>query len=215
MNESTRLKRWFRTALIAIALQVSCVRAQATPADEKLSWDSPKIRQIENEWQSLQDTYHNTPEKIPGGGGKDQYVLFSLLENALLERRFSDRELQQLASGTELIPDRAFTDQVVDCMVWRFVETNDRADLVTLLSKRCTGLVGSQTIEFCLAYWGSQLKDPILVLGEAFSNSKSPENCHNLAIAVRRGFSGHGIQGRADADYVNNAMRWYEKRKTT
>jgi hypothetical protein len=32
-------------------------------------------------------------------------------------------------------------------------------------------------------------------------------------VAVRRGFTGSGISGKDDAEFVNNAMRWYEKEK--
>ena len=68
-------------------------------------------------------------------------------------------------------------------------------------------------IEFYLAYYGEKLKDPILVLGEAFSKCKVPEVRHDIAGAVRRGFAGHGIRGKDDAEYVANAMQWYEKEK--
>jgi len=85
---------------------------------------------------------------------------------------------------------------------------------VKLLSTRCQSEIGiSNDIEYYLADCGKKLKDPILVLGEAFSKCKVPEVRHDIAGAVRRGFAGHGIRGKDDAEYVANAMQWYEKEK--
>ena len=53
----------------------------------------------------------------------------------------------------------------------------------------------------------------MLVLGEAYSKCQIPETRKDLAAAVRRGFAGLGITGQDDAEYVKNAMCWYEKEK--
>jgi uncharacterized protein (TIGR03067 family) len=215
MSKSLNLGLWLRAAVVGAALAAlqGHAEAEAIPDDEQISWDSPKMGEIEKEWRSLQATYDKTPEKIPGGGGKDQYFRFSQLQHDLLSKRLSDRELRQLAGAPGPIPDGAFTDNVVDLIVWTLVEIGDRDRLVTLLSKRCTGRVYGETVEYCLAFRGYKLKDPILVLGEAYSKCQSPETCHNLAAAVRRGFSGHGIHCKDDAGYVKSGMQWYEKEK--
>jgi hypothetical protein len=73
---------------------------------------------------------------------------------------------------------------------------------------------GYEDIEFYLALRGNKLKDPILVLGEAFSRCEVPEVRHDIAGAVRRAFIGQGILGEDDAEFVKNAMQWYEKEKS-
>ena len=216
MNESLCPGLWFREALVALALAVSqaCVQAQAIPQGEQMTWDSPKMRQIEKEWQSLDDAYTNMPEKIPGGVGKDKYGWLEGLKYRLLQKRLSDRDLRQLAAAAGPIPDRPFTNSVVEFMARAFIEAGDRGSLVTLLSRRCPPRIGHYLgIEFWLASWGYKFQDPVLILAEAYSKCESPETRHILAAAMRRGFGGHGIVGKDDADYVNNAQQWYEKEK--
>ena len=214
MNESLRPGLWFRTALAALALAVSqaCVQAQGVPEDERISWNSPKISEIEREWQELENTWAETPKKIPGPPGSN-HTQVETLQKKLIGIRLSDRELQGLAGAAGPIPDRKFVKQVVDCMVRSFLETGDRDTLVTILSKRCPDRVVSEPIEIYLAYLGYRLKDPILILGQAYSKCQDPQTCHALAGAVRRGFADLGIQGKDDADYVKNAMQWYENEK--
>jgi uncharacterized protein (TIGR03067 family) len=57
------------------------------------------------------------------------------------------------------------------------------------------------------------MKDPILILGEAYSRCTIPEVRHDIAAAVRRGFRGLGIHGKDDAEFIANAMKWYEQEK--
>jgi hypothetical protein len=53
-----------------------------------------------------------------------------------------------------------------------------------------------------------------LVLGEAYSKCQVPEVRHDLAGVGRRAFIGQGIRGKDDAEYVTNAMQWYEEEKS-
>ena len=57
------------------------------------------------------------------------------------------------------------------------------------------------------------LGDPIAVLGEAYSQCQIPEVRRQIANAVCRSFTGSGIRGKDDAEFVRNAMKWYEKEK--
>ena len=215
MKRSLRPGRWFRTVLVGIVLAAlhGSAASRAIAQEEKLSWDSPKMREVESEWHSLEDTNHNTPEQIPGDQPKSKYDSLLRLQDSLLKKRLSDRDLQHLAEAVGPIPYTEFTNQVVDCIVWSFLQNKEREGLVTLLSKRCTGRVGAGTIEYALAYRGYKFKDPILVLGEAYSKCQSPETRHNLAAAIRRGFSGNGIPFNGDADFVERALQWYEHEK--
>ncbi len=108
-----------------------------------------------------------------------------------------------------------FENMVLDVMLVTFVDTGDREGLVRLLSTRFRDVIGYDTpIELCLV--GSpehRLKDPILVLGEAYSKCQDPEVRHHLAIVVRRAFVGSGIEGKDDGEFVENAMQWFKDHK--
>jgi hypothetical protein len=100
-------------------------------------------------------------------------------------------------------------------MARSFIESGDRESLIAMLTTTpCPNrLSGYEDIEFYLAWEGKRMKDPILILGEAYSKCRVPEIRHQLAGAVRRAFADLGIRGKGDADYVKNAMQWYEKEK--
>jgi hypothetical protein len=177
------------------------------------------MRKIQNEWESLMDTANKTH----GKEGVEKYGLKNeKLDNMLLrilESNLSYDDLRTLTAMCETLPVRAkdrndFTNAVLAYMEKTFILSGDRDNLVKLLSTRCQlEVVLYVDIEFYLVLHGKKLKDPILVLGEAFSKSKVPEVRHDIAGAVRRGFAGHGIRGKDDAEYVANAMQWYEKEK--
>ncbi|HEY2411267.1 MAG TPA: hypothetical protein VGI40_03445 [Pirellulaceae bacterium] len=216
MNKAVRLRFWFRAALVGVALAVQhgCGWNQGMPEEKHITWDSPKMHEIERQWQSLQDAYDNNSETIPGKPGKDKYAQLEKMVNNLLRKNLSDRELRKLAGSTGTIPDLGFGHEVVEFMVRYFTRSGDRESLIALLSKRCPGRVGFyDTVEFCLTHRGQRLKDPILILGEAYSKCQVPAARHDLAAAVRRGFGGLGIRGQDDAEYIENAMQWYEKEK--
>jgi hypothetical protein len=81
-----------------------------------------------------------------------------------------------------------------------------------LLSRRCSSRIdGPELIEYWLAFHGTNLKNSMLILGEAYSRCRVPETRWLLAAAVRRSFAEFGIAGDTDEEYVANAMRWYEK----
>jgi len=212
MNRLSRLRFWFCAALVGVALAVQqgCEENQG----EHITWDSPKMREVEKQWQSLQDAYERTPEKIPGKGPKDKAEHLNAMVDRLLRKRLSDRELRQLAGSIQIMQNQEFVDRVVKFMVRCFTDSGDRKSLVTLLSTQCPGRVGFQNpVEFYLTHWGHRLKDPILILGEAYSQCQVPATRHDLAAAVRRSFAGLGIRGKDDAEYVKNAMQWYENEK--
>jgi hypothetical protein len=136
-----------------------------------------------------------------------------------LEKRISPQNRRHLAATVHVLrtktDDRShFENEALAFLVKAFVASGDRKSLVRLLSKRCENRIdGPELIEFWLTFHGQKLKDPILVLGEAYARCDVPETRHLLAAAVRRGFADFGIHGADDAEYVGNAMRWYENNK--
>jgi len=177
------------------------------------------MREIENEYKSLWATYNNSPEKIGGGDLKSKYGAVLRLVDRLFRKRVSGQNIRQLAASCDTLPVDAehrsqFANDLLAFMVKALVELEERDTLVSLLSTRCPGRVGGHTtIEFHLAYWGRALEDPILILGDAYSKCQVPDVRHDIAAAVRRGFAGLGIRGKNDAEFVANAMQWYEQEK--
>ena len=157
----------------------------------------------------------NHPEKILGNDGKTKYQHISWLVDDLFGTRLSQRDLRHLAVSCDSLPpsnsDRSqFANSLLAFMVHAFIRQGDRSALVQLLSVRCPSRVGFRTtIEASLA-GAETLQDPILILGEAYSKSTVPEVRHDLAAAVRRGFTDLGIRGDDDTDFVASAMKWYK-----
>jgi hypothetical protein len=210
----------YPVSLRAVLTCVAIVAVGGCAAKEHItSWDCPKMREVQKEWELLFDT----AEKTRGQEHKDKYggkneKLYDMLDR-ILKSNLSYDDLRNLTATCGTLPVRAedrseFAKAVLAYMERTFIDSGDRDNLVTLLSTRCQlRICGYEDIEFYLAFWGKKLKDPILVLGEAFSKCKEPAVRHDLAGAVRRGFVGQGIRGKDDAEYVTNAMQWYEKEK--
>ena len=91
----------------------------------------------------------------------------------------------------------AFTNAVLEHIVALFVGSGDRDRLVSLLSVRFVPRLGYHaTIEWYLAIFGKKLKDPISVLGEAYSKCQARAVRHDTASALRRGFTDLGVRGK-------------------
>jgi hypothetical protein len=210
--------------LVAMAAAHGCAGNQDRTAgvDQKQErtvgdWDSPRMREIENEWQALWDGYYEDPTR---NQSKSEYGTLMMAVERLFRTRLSGRSLRQLAARSEKAPvptvygSPPFESGVLEFMVQTFVESGDRESLVELLSKRCPYRVGwMTTIEYFVAYSGWRFADPILIFGEAHSKCQVPETRHALAAAVRRSFAGFGIHGKDDSEFVSNAIRWYMKEK--
>jgi hypothetical protein len=174
--------------------------------------------EVQKEWESFNKAAENTPpEKIEEQLGSKNEILDKML-NDILRKHFSQADQRCLAAscGTLLIlaQDRTrFANAVLDFLIVSFLERADRDSLVTLMSTRCPLHIGPESIEFVLVHSGTRIKDPILVLGDAYTKCKTPEVRCNLASAARRAFAGHIMQSLDDAEFVKNAMQWYEKEK--
>ena len=165
---------------------------------------------VKTEWESLYK---------PGAADQDEYGKLLESLDAVLEKHLSRRDVRQLAAscGTLAKTEKEcsnFENAVLAYSVRVLVKSGDREDLVKTLSTRCPHLINMyEAIEFHLALRGKNLKDPLLVLGEAYSRCRIPEVRHDLAAAVRRGFTDLGVRGKDDADFIKKAMQWYEREK--
>ena len=186
-----------------------------------MSWGSPEMRAIEKDWVSVRDACGMT---------RDKGLTCRIEVDKLFASRFSKRDVRHLAASCDVLPlqidHRNFTGNVLAFIITSFVDSGDRSALVKLLATRCPSrVVEGATIEGFLCAWGglpqasyfkfccNRLNDPILVLGEAYAMSRVPETRRQLAAAVRRGFADIPVHGKGDAEYVANAMRWYEQGK--
>jgi hypothetical protein len=217
-TEPLRQIVWFRAALVGVvlAIQPGCGEKQAVSEETTISWDSPKMLDIKNDWDSLRDTYAKTPEKI-SRVKKDTYTELVRMQGDLLRKRLSHEDVRHLAASSGSLPVHCrdwsnFDRAVIEFIIHAFVYSRDRESLVSLLSTRFPIRMGNWSIEFYLAMQ-DKLENPILILGEAYFKSRVPEVRHDIAAAVRRAFGGIGIPGKDDSDFVTNAMQWYNKEK--
>ncbi len=226
MSDAVRWHPFSGSALVCVLLATlqGCETHKDVPG---VKWDSPKMREIKNEWQSLWDTLAKSPEKVEGNFGKEKYLTVQSQVEHLFTGRLSKQDLRQLATSSDMLPARAedrtrFVNDALALLVKTLVKSRDRECLVELLSKRCPSRLDVyENIEYGLVFWGEykltlwgkRLEDPILILGEAYAKCQEPETRRILAAAVRRAFVGMGISGKDDAQYVANAMQWYESHK--
>ncbi|MCX7427696.1 MAG: SUMF1/EgtB/PvdO family nonheme iron enzyme [Planctomycetia bacterium] len=169
--------------------------------------------EVKGEWQALRDSF---PE---GSWSKDNSGERTKALHEVLEKRLSHQDMSALAAtcGTLAVDENdwsGFEGCVIDEMIDAFTAAGDRENLVTLLSTRCPSHYGSMDIEDYLVRIGEKsLKDPVLILGEAYSQCQVPHVRKTIAKAVRRGLKGFGIRGNDDAEFVQRAMKWYEEEK--
>jgi hypothetical protein len=179
------------------------------------AWDSPRMVAAKRDWDSL---LKNPP---PERAGSKNDKLIEMQEEILDKLSLSLADMRRLAATCEMLPvsDKnpdLFHWEVLALMVRTFVEKGDRESLVAVLSTRFPEFVGPEnpTEYYLFRSHNSALKDPLLVLGEAYSRCKDADVRRELAAAVRRGFVGFKIPGDDDAEFVANAMQWYKQNKS-
>jgi len=136
----------------------------------------------------------------------------------MLRREFSQDELHRLAASFVTLPVDPkkwsdFQSKLVCATIDCFLDSGDRGGLTVLLAVRCPRRAIRLDIEDRLAVSARTFKDPITVLGEAYAKSKIPETRQAIAEAARRAFTGSGIRGKDDGEFIENAMRWYRANK--
>jgi uncharacterized protein (TIGR03067 family) len=204
--------RLLHAALVfaAFALQQCFWDGQAAAAGEKAAWGSPTMGVVEKGWDALGRL--GSPDKV-------EYVRAMYLQREFLRRCLSDEDLHQLAGSCASLPARfedrsRFTNDVLALMVKVYVHSGDWDGLTSLLSTRCPRYLDMwDSIQLYLAQHGRGGKHPVLVLGDAYSKCGVPGVRRDLAVALRRAFAGCGITGKDDADFVKNAMLWYNEEK--
>ena len=78
-------------------------------------------------------------------------------------------------------------------------------DIESIIAERGRGYTLDDVGSLVFGDWNrikTRFKDPILMLGDAYEKSKSPKNRGVIAHALRRGFSGLGVCGKNDDDFV-------------
>jgi hypothetical protein len=96
------------------------------------------------------------------------------------------------------------------------MDEGDREGLVNLFSTRFPESLGPElgTAGCLIRSANKAMKDPVLVLGEAYSRCKDPDVRRKLAKSVRCEFEDLAAPDPSDdAQFVSNAMQWYEKNK--
>ena len=168
--------------------------------DPKLSWNSPKVLEVKKEFEALEASF-------TGPSTKDNYGERATKVGDLLKKRLSHREMSRLAATCETLPVHEenwspFERSLILEMVWVFLKSGDHDSLVTLFSNRFPSRYHFMDTEDLLVRHGEKLKDPILILAEAYSKAQVPEVRQAIAQAVRRGFKGSGIRANDDAGFV-------------
>ena len=197
------------------------------PDDAILSWRSPRMCAIENEYNLLLQR-HSTKQAADPVAAMEIYAERRRACTRLLSGRLSYQDLRQLAASCDTLPPRfedrqyGFIGATLAFMVESFVAAGDRQSLVELLSTRFVSRIGEHDdIELYLAtrgdvyldFRGNRLRDPILVLGDAYAKCTIPEVRDEIAASVRRGFGTLGIKAKDDREFVNTAMHWYMKER--
>jgi hypothetical protein len=174
---------------------------------------------VQKEYESLVDEAYKTQgdERVAKYGLKDEKL--SRMLDDIVTNNLSARDLRRLAATCGTLPTdenhwSRFTRHVFSYMMESLVDSGDRDVVLKTLSTRCPDCIGYYYfVEYYLAEKGEKLKEPVLLLGEAYSTCRDPEVRRHIAAAVRRGFTSSGVRGNDDAEFVSNAMRWYKKER--
>ncbi len=181
------------------------------------SWDCPRMNELEKECLSLWADYNEIPWDHERWGYKNGKL--NQMLNNILKKGLTDPDLHGLAKASKELPMRAddmsdFDKAVLKYMLMEFIQSSDRQGLVKLLSSRFTDQIGFQVpIEYGLVLWGKGMKNPILLLGDAYKKCEEPQVRHHIAVVVRRAFIGLGIKAQNDEEFIENAMKWYKENK--
>jgi hypothetical protein len=176
------------------------------PAGPQISWTSKELRALvenidENNRAKLR------PRDVPAASGNDVCDL--------LGKKYSKAEMHELAASFASASPKPtewanYQYLIREALTHIFRSDGDHDGLVTLLAASC--LRDEDDVEWLLAI-SKNIKDPILILGDAYAKAKRPETRAEIAAAVRRGFCGLGVTGRDDAELVKNAMEWFRQHR--
>ncbi len=174
-----------------------------------MTWDSTELARIKQTWIERKARLSALPPMQ--AYGEEIGLLGDVLGESL-----SEKQLGEVASSCKTMPLKrgGFHNTLLEALVVACVYRGYRDNLVTLLSIRFPERIGvNEDVEYFIVVCGTKLKDPVLVLGEAYDKCQVPDVRRAIAAAVRRAFIGSGIRGTDDAEFVRNAMRWYAQNK--
>jgi hypothetical protein len=179
-----------------------------------LSWDSQKLQEIKKEW--LKQPLPKTAKEKRGS-----YAQGLIRLEGLLKAKLTRKELSEVALSMKSMPvDEGqfglggFEGELLQAMVVDLLDNGDRKSLVDLLSVHCPMRIGlSIDIEFAIVLRGKTMNDPIRVLADAYGKATDANVRSDIAAALRRGFTGLGVIGKDDTDFIKNAMKWYDDNK--
>jgi hypothetical protein len=195
-----------------LALQSGCQPKVPVPSSglPVTSWNCPRMLEIKKEWQALHDSFGDK-------WTKDNYGEHTSNLQGIFKKRLSPQDMAVLAATVPAAHESTWSEfdrSAIESLFETFVLSGDRENLVTLLASRCASEYSFERVEAYLIRHGKQkLNDPILVLGEAYSRSEDLQVRKTIAEAARRSFKGLGVRGNDDAEFVDRAMRWYEKHR--
>jgi hypothetical protein len=146
------------------------------------------MRQLEKEWRLLMGAPRDTVVEKYKSTWRERVAA------RLIERRLSKQDISNLAASCNLLPvDPKDWSQFAHAVSAHLIVSLERNDLVRMLSTRCPYCVGERALEYILAAQGDweirlrdPLRDPILVLGEAYFNCKIPDVRRLLIEPIRR-----------------------------
>ena len=176
----------------------------------KISWSCDEIRQLVERIDREKSDAVKRGELDPRDCG--QRLIDALQQS--LTKEYSKTQLRQLAASFNSAPakrDGWTTHQLIlrDSLLYVLFDDGDREGVVIFLSVQCFQEVWYKNDIEGLLVGCKNLKDPILILGDAYDKSRRPETRCDIAGALRRGLRTQSIGGRDDAEFVKNAMAWY------
>jgi hypothetical protein len=174
---------------------------------------------MQRQYESLVDDANKTngPEAVAKYGLYNE-KLDDMLHH-IISSNLSSGDLRRLAATCGSLPKgddewRRFTRHVFGYMIESFVDSGDRDMVLKTISTRCPYCIGDwDYVETYLLSREDKVKEPILLFGEAYGMCRDPEVRRHIAVVVRRSFTASGVRGDDDAEFVRNAMQWYQKER--
>jgi hypothetical protein len=190
----------------------------------RFAWNGPEIRQIKKEWASIKEP------RPPKDGVTPRDVEFRFRQTkAILKKKLPKEGIPDLIRSLSALPvieekRSDFVKGFLEALAGTLIDSGDRADLVALFSTQFMSYIGFRPTEWVLVATSDKLKDPFLVLGEAYARAKDATVRTKIAGALHQGcdaagvrsvpvFYGEPVNRRDEAQFVKNSMKWFEENK--
>ncbi len=209
------LRHWARLPVCLCLLGSGCAEPESASdaAGDRpavgVSWDSPKLRSLEEEWERRSGELK--------GSGMSLYAGKQTIYIKLLRERLSWSEIEELIESLKTMPEEqtnrtSSQNQLLAGLFWVCVDEGQRGSLVRLIATRCPSLIGG--IELCLVYGGMKhLKDPILILVDAYEASEFDAVREQIVYVLRRSFAQLPPMTGNDDLFVKRCGEWYRENR--